>query len=548
MCYQLALVRRALPLALGFLLAPRVVQASGFDAPQIGSAQSGPVTKDAAAVWWNPGRLGYLNKTELLIGAGLIVGAIGYQRELRGRYQYADNFDFAEPVAAGDTDPTKSGRQQKAKDIPIGPGMDVFFALPAIRDRLVIGAGISIPYIATLGFPANGAQRFAGRSVFLATPHASLAIAVKAHDVISLGAGISYVLGNMSLSKIQDFAALDTFGDTLARDPIAQENDFGSHAPTTVRELDVLARPVTLTKMIAHGVSFNAGIALQPTKKLALGLVYQHGANLRFNGRFRLNMDDDFFTQDLAAQGLKYAPVVSGKAQIRLRLPKRITLGVGYQATKRFAVDGFVTYAFYQDFDRIRIRFDSAGLAQPDLGLGPVVTQDVARNWKGAILTELNARIDATEKLRVSVMAGYHGPASPDATIDIISPDGHRLVFGAGLAYRFSERAALLADFEGQVMVPRHVTASDYDLANGTYNLFVAATTIHGQFRFGAPGDRRRARDRERAETPATSSEGGSPAPADPAAPAATKAPQPGGAEPPPSPPAGALPPPPDPQ
>lgn len=496
-------MRRALPFALAVLLAPGLARASGFDAPQIGSAQSGPVANDAAAVWWNPGRLAYLKRSELLVGAGLIMGSIGYQRELRGQYQYADNLDFKTPVAPGDIDPSKTGRQRKLEDTPLGPGFDVFFAIPVLRDRLVVGGGISIPYVATLGFPASGPQRFAGRSLFLAAPHATVSIAARLHDVISIGAGISYVLGNMSLSKVQDFAALDTFGQSLARPPIGQANDFGAAAPPQVRELDVLARPVELTKMFAHGVSFNAGIALQPTKKLAIGLVYHHGANLKFNGHFRLNMDDDFFTQDLAAQGLQYAPIVSGKAQIRIRLPKRVTLGLGYQITKRFALDGFVTYATYQDFDKVRIRFISDGLAQPVLGVGNTVDQDVVRNWKGTVLTELNARIDATEKLRVSVMTGYHGPASPDSTIDIISPDGHRLVFGAGIVYRFSERAAILADFEGQVIVPRHVTASDYDLGNGTYNLFLSATTIHGQFRFGVPGDRRRARDRERAGTPA---------------------------------------------
>lgn len=476
---------------------PTAALASGFDAPTIGSAQSGPVSNDAAAVWWNPGRLGYLKNTELMVGAGVIVGSVGYQRDFRAPYQFSDNLDFAEPIDPANIDPNKHGKAGKVRAVPVGPALDAFFAIPAIRDRLVFGLGVSIPYVAVLNFPKSGPQRFAGQSIFLATPHATLAMAVKAHDVISIGAGISYVLGTMSLSKIQDFGAVGTFGDALARPPIGQANDFGPNAPSTVRELDVLARPIEINKAFAHGVTFNAGIALQPTKKLSIGLVYHHGARLTFNGRFKLDMNDEFFTQDLAAQGLQYPPIVNGKARIKFRIPKRITLGLGYQITKRFALDGFVAYVFYQDFDKIRIRLSSPDLAQEALGVGPSADQDLVRNWKGTVNTELNARIDATEKLRVSVTAGYNSPASPNSTIDVLSPDGHRLIFGTGLIHRFNERIAILADVETQFIVPRTVTGSQYDLGNGRYNLFIAAATLHGQFRFAGPKQRKGAKKSE---------------------------------------------------
>jgi long-chain fatty acid transport protein len=483
-------VGRRTAFALLALAAPTVSHAAGFDAPQIGSAQSGPVSNDAAAVWWNPGRLGYLQRPELLPGVGLIIGSIGYQRELRAQYQYPDNLDFAEPVAAADIAPAKTGEQRRVNDVPLGPTLDLFFATPALHDRLVVGAGLSLPYVATLSFPKDGPQRFAAESLFLAVPHTTLALAVRASEVFSIGAGVSYLLGNLSLSKTQDFGALETFGDGLARAPISQDNDFGTSAPSTVRELDVLARPLEIHEAFAHGVSFNVGMALQPTQKLALGLIYHHGANLRFHGKFRLDMRDEFFTQDLASQGLKYDPIVSGKALVQIRLPRRVSFGAGYQISHRFALDGFVSYVFYQDFEQIGIRLDSPGLAQKALGVGQTVDQEVIRNWLGAVLAELNGRIDVTDELRFSVTAGYHSPASPDATIDIISPDGQRIILGGGMAYRFTERAALLADFKAQVLVPRHVTASDYDLGNGTYRLFLGAFTLHGQFFFGAAGTR----------------------------------------------------------
>ncbi|MEO8179841.1 MAG: outer membrane protein transport protein [Deltaproteobacteria bacterium] len=470
------------------LATPRLSHASGLDAPQVGSAQSGPVSNDAAAVWWNPGWLGHLKHTELLLGVGLVFGSIGYQRELRGQYQYRDNLDFAEPIAISDLDPTQTGKQQRVHDVPLGAAPDLFFAIPAIGDRLALGAGVSLPYLASFSFPKQGPQRFAGESLFLAVPHATAALAFRLTEILSIGVGVSYVFGVLSLSKTQDFGALDSFSEILARAPISQANDFGASAPSSVRELDVLARPLKIDAAIAHAVSFNVGAALQPSEKLALGLVYHHGTDLSFHGKFRLDMNDEFFTQDLASQGLQYDPIVSGKSVIQMRLPHRMTLGASYQLARRFALDGFASYVFYQDFDKIRIRLDSAGLAREALGVGNTVDQDLARNWKGVVLAELNGRLDATDTLRLSLTAGYHSPASPDATIDIISLDGQRLILGAGLAYRFTERAALLADVEGQFLVPRHVSSSDYDLGNGTYRLFLGAFTLHGQFLFGAGG------------------------------------------------------------
>jgi len=514
-------LRRGVVIAVfSIALAPAVARASGFDAPQIGSAQSGPVTADAAAIWWNPAQLANLERAELELGVGLIVGTISYQRERLGQYQFEDNLDFAEPVDPSQIDPSKTGTAAKVRSIPVGPAGDVFFAIPAIRDRLVFGLGVGIPYVALVDFPKNGPQRFAGQSIFLATPHLTFATAVKLHRVISLGAGVSYVLGAMNLSLVQDFGALDTFGDTLSRDPIGQENDFGADAPSTVRELDVLARPVKISKMIAHGVSFHAGVALQPTKKLSLALVYHHGANLRFRGRFRLDTDDEFFTQDLAAQGLQYPPLVTGKAQIRLRLPKRITLGAGYRIHEKFGLDGYVAYVFYSDFDKVRIRFDSPDLAQPALGVGSTVDQDLVRNWKGTVNTEVNGRIYATKKTLASVTLGYNSPASPDSTLDVVSPDGHRMIVGAGMRHRFNDRFALLVDAEGQFIVPRRNTGSRNDVGNGTYNMFIGAVTLHGQIFFGVRGKDLSRRKREPAPPPDGAPASGAETPATAPAPA----------------------------
>jgi long-chain fatty acid transport protein len=465
--------------------APLSVAASGFDAPSIGGGQSSPVARDAAAVHFNPGQLGYIDRTELDVGAGLIFGAINYQRERRGQYQYADNLDFAEPIDPADIDPSRTGQTQAVRATPVGPLVDAFVAIPVVASRLTLGAGFYIPYAALLTLPHDGDQRFQAQTITLISTHTTVSAGLKLHDVISIGAGVSYVLSIMQLSKVQDFGAVQAFGTGLANPPINQPNDFGPNAPSTVRELDVLARQADIGPAWSHGVSFNAGVALRPTRKLDIALVYQHGSRLRLKGDFTLNMDDEFFTQDLAAQGIAFKPVVKGKAEIELSLPKRITLGLGYKLHPKLSIDGLLSYVFYSDFDVVDITLDSPDLAQPTIGIGSSVPQDLVRNWKNTVHAELNLRGQATKKLRISGMLGYQSGASPDSTIDMSSPDGNRLLGGVGVEHAFSDRFSLLGDLRLQGILPRTVTASDFDLGNGTYKLFLGVAAIHAKIRFG---------------------------------------------------------------
>jgi long-chain fatty acid transport protein len=83
-----------------------------------------------------------------------------------------------------------------------------------------------------------------------------------------------------------------------------------------------------------------------------------------------------------------------------------------------------------------------------------------------------------------SVTVGYQSPASPDSTIDVASPDGHRLIGGLGAVYSLSESVALSADVRLQGILPRTVTTSDHDLGNGRYTLFIAAAGGHLRMMF----------------------------------------------------------------
>lgn len=472
----------ALALASLALALPQRAAASGLDAPIVTSGQSNPTARDAAAVYWNPANLGYLKKGEFFGGIGLIVGDLRYTRDRLGSYQSPDTLQFNTPIDPSYLDDAKTGRSEQVKANPVAPSGNIFFAYPVLRDRLTLGVGVYVPYAAALNFPKNGAQSWQVQQAFIVSANVHLAAGLRINDYVSLGAGISYVLGFAELSKKQDFAGVKEFSEGL--NTLGQENAFGPNAPSEVRELDTLSRPFSLKKAFAHGVSFNVGVTVNPTKKLNLALVYQHSTEMNFRGRFAVDMNDPFFTQDLAAQGLKFKPLVTGDALLNFALPKRITLGLGYDINERWRVDGFVQYVRYSEVDAFRVKTVSPDLAQPKLGIGDSLTVVLPRSWKDTVWVEGSARFRPTERLLVSATLGYQSPASPGRTIDMASPDGHRIIGAVGGVIDVSERISLLADARFQGIVPRTVRDSDYDLGNGQYKMFLAGIAGHLRARF----------------------------------------------------------------
>ncbi|WP_235880372.1 OmpP1/FadL family transporter [Polyangium aurulentum] len=472
----------AFPALATLVAAPRGARGSGLDAPIVGSGQSGPTTADAAAIHWNPGALTAIGQGELFGGAGLIVGRAGYQRNRLGTYQTPDTLRYRTPLSPEYVGPSKQGWAEPVGATPIAPTGDLFFSAPVLDNRMALGLGVYVPYAAALDFPANGAQQWQLRQAFIAATFVTGSVAVRVLPSLSLGAGVSYVGGVASLSKVQDFASLPEFNEAF--NTFNQPNDFGPRAPTEVRELDVLSRPMSITNAVSHGVSFNAGLMYEPTRDLRLGLAYQHSAAMRYRGRFALDMNDPFFTQDLAAQGLRYKPLVEGDAEIAFTLPKRITAGAGYQATEQFRIDGFVSYVFYSDVDAFDVTTSSPDLAQPKLGIGEMVKVKLPRDWNDTVWVEARGRHAFGRALAVSATIGYQSPASPDETIDVSALDGHRLIGGVGAAVQATRWLSLHGDARVQGIMPRTVTTSAQDLGNGRYTLFVAYAGGHAKARF----------------------------------------------------------------
>ncbi|MEO0605828.1 MAG: outer membrane protein transport protein, partial [Myxococcota bacterium] len=338
-----------------------LTHASGFDAPQVGSVDSGPLTADPAAVVYNPALLARLDRPTLLVGAGLVAGRARYRRERRGTYGFADDLVLTVPDEA---DPTRTGLADPIGATPVAPLGDLFAATPL--GPAALGLGVSVPYAAVLAYPDDGAQRFALQRTSLLVGQLSLGAAV-ATGPLSVGATIDTVLGSGSLARVQDFAGLEFFSDVVESPPLSQPNDFGRQAPSDVREQDVLGRDIALRGLAVHA-TFGAGIALDLGRS-RLAASYAHGSPVVFRGRFALDLDDPVFTNDLAPFGLQYPPQVEGDSDFSVATPRRLRLGLATALGDDRELRLTVTGSDWTRYAATDIELVSPDLAQPALGL-----------------------------------------------------------------------------------------------------------------------------------------------------------------------------------
>ena len=461
--------------------------ASGFDVPTVGTSVSGPTTADAAAVHFNPAMLSGLERPQLLGAAQLIVGRVQYTRSRRGAYQYADGLELEAPISPSAYDPSKTSTAASVSTTPIAPSGYLFAAGPVIKDRLWLGGGLYAPYAAVLDLPDDGAQRWQVIDATLLVSQAMFSVAVRAHDRVSLGASIGYVGTLLEMHRIQDFAALETLGDALAAPPISQQNSLGPDAPTEVRELETLSRPIWLQRTIGHSVTFNAGVVVHPGKDIDLALSYQHGTRVRAKGRFVLDMDDPFFTTDLEAQGLDFPTRVEGTSRVTFRLPKRLTLGIGGPVHPKVRLDGVLTWSRWSDLEAFDITLDSEDFEQPALGLGAQQSALIVRDFNDALDAKLQVRGAVGRSGQILGSVGYASPAAPSSRVDVITPDGHHVIASVGYRQQLPRQLALIFDTTLNYMVPRRVEDSVADLANGEYRFLLAAFGIHLQATLPSP-------------------------------------------------------------
>ncbi|MEY4513153.1 MAG: hypothetical protein RLZZ450_5275 [Pseudomonadota bacterium] len=471
---------------------PSNARASGLTLPTVGPTNFGVSTTGPLSVHYNPAGLGFAKRLRVVLGGDLLIGSIRYQRVRQATYQTPDSLDFQLPIDPSTVDATKTGRDREVKANPIGLVPSIHVESPLGDLPLAVGFGIDAPYAAIVRWPGAGPQRFQLDDATLAMVFTSFGVAYKPTDWLSFGAGVSYVLGYADLKRTQDLAGVSDLGAALGRPPINQPNGFGQQANPALRELDTFARPFAFQNGWASGVTFRAGAMAEVRKNLWLSASYEHSTRLNFRGSFSLDMNDPFFTQDLASQGLDYPSVVRGKASLSMTLPKVVRVGIRHAFGRRVSVDDepstsvalegtFTGWSAVENYD-VRLRSD--GLVQPQLGLGRTLQLRLPRDWRNTYGLLVRGSHAFTRKLTMWTAVSGESSAVPNHTIDAASPDGTRVTASGGLSRQLFGNFRVILDLTVQKVLNQTITTSDYDLANGTYKMLLVSGGAYADYSF----------------------------------------------------------------
>lgn len=380
---------------------------------QIGMGHTGTALAwDASSIFFNPGSLAFTKKNNVMVGGSLIRSRVRYVAEQEtyapSNYATTTNSPFGTPFT-----------------LYASYGVE---SLP----KLKFGLGVYTPYGSTVSWEDDWKGYSVLRSLKLSSIFIQPTVSYRITDEISLGAGFVYAVGNVNLKK--------GIGAISGTDGYASAELKGG----------------------AYGMGFNAGIHVQATDKVSIGLSYRSQVDMEVEG------GDATFTAPASVYSLGIFPSGGTKFDAVLPLPAVANLGVGYQIDSKWTVAVDVNYTFWSAYKELRFDYE-----KPVNGSTSTVSQ---RQYINVPTVRLGAEYKPTESF--AIRAGYYFDKSPvqEGYMTPETPDANRNGYTLGLGYKINEKlsvdaSVLLIDGVKRNQSQGSVNAADTrgDVLAGTY-------------------------------------------------------------------------------
>lgn len=349
-------------IAFCMLLAARIAQASAFEidvhdarATGMGTAMKGHVD-DASAILYNPAGLVQGRTIDIQVGDTLIYPALRFQ------------------PAGGPSVSTKFN---------VAPPPHIYAAL-GLTDDITVGMGLFVPFGLVVPWPENWIGRQLITQADLKTYYLNPSAAIRLHERIRVGIGVSVVRATADLKKALNF------GEREAR------VELGGGG---------------------WGVSGNVGVMVDVIPKML-----SFGATYRSRGDVKITGHAHFTDVPPEEQGL----LQDQKVSTTLRLPDTFGLGVGYFPMPQLRLAFDADYTGWQRITDLSITFEN-----------PRLSTFQAKNWKYSWSFHLGGEYALNPEWRIRAGAMYDLTPSPVNTITPELPDATRVNLTAGAGYRW---------------------------------------------------------------------------------------------------------------
>lgn len=357
--------------------------------PQIGMAHAGTaVPLNAAALFYNPAGMGFLQGKKLMLGINPIYGRAEYL-QLSTAQRGSNEFGISLPFSAYYTQ-------------RLGPA--------GAPSRFTVGIGVYTPFGSNISYPEDWMGKFLVQNATLTTVFVQPTISYNVNNRISIGFGVVGGYGNFKIQR-----AIPLYG----------EEGYGT----------------AKLQAAGTGFGFTSGVFIEPwANKLTVGVSYKSSARVKLEG------GDAEFTVPATADIL----FPDTKFNLNVGLPDALTIAVAYYFdTKNGETLPDKSNASLITFEVERVGwsiFKDLNFEYAETVAG-ASNLKLIRNYQNTYRFSIGGQYVAAKRLTLRAGAYYDLNAAPDCCATPETPDTKRIVGTVGLTANLTSRLNLDLSF-----------------------------------------------------------------------------------------------------
>ena len=313
---------------------------------------------DGSAIYFNPAGLGFQTKGSVYLGTTLIMPSSTFYG------------------------PTNQGQSTKNEMVSqTFTPINVYASYP-VMENLVVGVGVNNPYGLGTEWPANWSGKYITQKIDLTSFYFTPTVAYKFSDKLSVGVGMNYVTGDVSLSRIV------SPGDAQV-------------------SLD----------LSGTGTGFNAGALYKATDELSIGVSYRTSVKIDAEGTAKFKPTSALFPE--------------GDASASLELPSTAFFGLAYKVMPNLELEADYQMVGWSSYNELKIDFKKNNSSS----VSP-------KNYEDTYILRIGGEytMDALQ-----IRFGYLFDNNPvtDRYTEPLLPDADRNGFNIGAGYKINENLSV---------------------------------------------------------------------------------------------------------
>jgi long-chain fatty acid transport protein len=286
--------------------------------------------------------------------------------------------------------------------------------------RVSVGLGIYTPFGSGTKWDDTWEGRYVIQDISLQSIFVQPTVSYAINDEFSVGAGLIYAFGNMSLSKaipIQDVNGLDGKGELDGK---------------------------------ANGWGFNLGLHYHASENIQLGFNYRSQVNMKVRRGYA-----SFTVPSSVSSSFPYTPFST-----ELPLPQVATIGVGWKAGEYLTLQADINYVGWSAYDSLIFDYEQ--------NTSSLMDTRAPRNYKNTVSFRVGGHYVVSDKVSIMLGAAWDPTPVQDGFVSPDLPDANRIVGTGGLTYKPTERLTIIGALE-YVTSAKRTASYDAEGLKGKY-------------------------------------------------------------------------------